>query len=285
MFSRAVRRPSACRLATASGRLRVGEQRFARAQLEQVGAERAGAGAGGAAAAARPPRRRAWPPRRSEQRSRPRPRRRRRRPRTDATTPSPSARTSCSIFIDSTIARPRRRRATLRPGSTASATTLPARGERSPWRHHARRRSSHRAHRAADSGRSSGRRGRCPRHPARDHVGHHARGAGRHGPAERAVAGGEEQVGDRRRRRSPACRPASSAAGRTRTRPARCRRRAGTGRRRRASSVSPARVVQLQGVAGELGRAADADAVAEARHRDLVRLVHHGRLGRAGRRR
>ena len=45
--------------------------------------------------------------------------------------------------------------------------------------------------------------------------------------------------------------------------------------RRRASCSS-------QVVARELGRAADADAIAQARDRDLVRLVHDRRFGRAG---
>ncbi len=46
---------------------------------------------------------------------------------------------------------------------------------------------------------------------------------------------------------------------------------------------APARLVQRQRVAGELGGAADADAIAQPRHRHLVGLVHHGRFGRARR--
>jgi hypothetical protein len=45
---------------------------------------------------------------------------------------------------------------------------------------------------------------------------------------------------------------------------------------------APARLAQVQAEAGQLGRAAHADAVAQARHGHLVRLVHDGRLGRAG---
>ena len=55
MFSRAVRRPSAWRLATASGRLRR-EQGIARAQLEQVGADGAASARGARAVGGRPPR-------------------------------------------------------------------------------------------------------------------------------------------------------------------------------------------------------------------------------------
>ena len=41
-------------------------------------------------------------------------------------------------------------------------------------------------------------------------------------------------------------------------------------------------VVELARIAGDFGGAADADAIAEARDRDFVALVHHGRFRRAG---
>ena len=255
----------------------IGEQRFARAQLEQVGAQCVrGARARGAARDATRLRPRV-PGLRSQQRdlvspsatTSPTPQR------TDSTTPSPAARTSCSIFIDSTIAT-RSPSARCWPFSTASAAMLPARGETMRMRAIIAR--PHRPHRAGvardrqavevDRRRRGPRRGRRSRAPvpaaivqpsvpwpvARNRL---AIGVGpttgvpsgviglQAAPelGAREVAAAREEVADDVRER-----------------------------------LAP-RLVQLQRVAGELGGAADADAVAEARDRDLVRLVHHGRLG------
>ena len=103
----------------------VGEQRLARAQLEQVGAQRV------ARRLAARCRRRSAPRRwngRSVASTDPASTTSPTSWRSDSTTPSLVERTSCSIFIDSTTAMSAPR-TTLAPTSTASATTLPASGE------------------------------------------------------------------------------------------------------------------------------------------------------------
>src|SRR6185503_13062565 len=95
-------------------------------------------------------------------------------------------RTSCSIFIDSTTTT-RAPRATLAPGSTLTATTLPASGE--TICRDATANPSARAHGVAVAGDGQAVE-RDPGAAPRDDVGHDPRGAGRHRPAERAVAGG-----------------------------------------------------------------------------------------------
>ena len=116
---------------------------------------------------------------------------------------------------------------------------------------------------------------------ARHQVGQHAPGAAGHGPAERAVAGVEIEVGVAVSRRSPAGRPASSAAGRTRTWPRPRSPPRGNRSLTECSSVRRRAACSVRSIAGELGRAADADAVAEPGDRHLVGLVHHGRFRRA----
>ncbi len=115
------------------------------------------------------------------------------------------------------------------------------------------------------------------RHPAGDDVGQHLGRAAGHGPAERAVAGVEIEIGVARCGRSAAGRPASSAAARTRRSLRACRRRPGKRSPTECSSVRAPRFMQPEVEAGNLGRAADADAVAEPGDRHLVGFVHHRR--------
>src|SRR6185369_9293879 len=272
MFSRAVRRPRACRLATASGRA-ASASSASRARSSSRSARTRSAPARGAMSS---PVGSADAAGRTVASTDPASTTSPTSWRNDSTTPSLVEWTSCSIFIDSTTATSAPRR-TLAPTSTASATTLPASGETIFTD----------AMFAASAGanRIAVTHDRQPvernsRAAPRDHVGHHPRRAGGHRPAERAMAGGEEEVADRRRTDH--------------------RRAVGGHRPEAAPELGAvdvaavgeqivddmhqrfaARVVQAQGVAGELGGAAGANAVAEPRHRDLVRLVHHRRLGRA----
>ena len=153
------------------GPARVGEQRLARAQLEQVGAQRPRAGvaaaappqAGAAASAGRS----AAQHRRLASTTSPTPQR------SASTTPSLAARTSCSIFIDSTtaISAPRAH-AARRPRRRPRRRCRRA-GRRCPCGAMARRLrpAAHRARIAVDRQAVEV----DARRRARDHVGHHPR--------------------------------------------------------------------------------------------------------------